>query len=431
MFLRFVAGDVERTNYMTRIKDNLALATGLVACAGFAILGWTEILMWKPNVMVGIPTPLARLSIALTNLTADPSPGREAFTRQLYMSLWGAHIAIFAIAYWLRLRFTPVRSSVMNTALLVTQVALGLIGDQHLLILVAIELPLILPMGQATKWLCFQIVIASVERIPFLDIGPDAVHLSYSNLMLLEVMTSTMWQIAGFGIGYLIAVESRGRAALVQAHAELASTNSQLLATQMLLSDAVRVSERTRLARDLHDAIGHHLTAQNLHLDLAMRQAGNHENGSLKAARELAQSLLAEIRKLVSINRQDSLINLRAALRTLCSGIPAPRIVLLFDDTLQITNPSIATALFRCVQEAISNTIRHAHASTLHISLAPKDDGIKLSMVDDGQGSGSISSANGLQGMRERIEELDGKFDKGNQSPRGFGIHIWLPEGKQ
>lgn len=405
---------------MLRLHANLALTMGLLGCVGMALLGWTEIWLWKPNVMAGIPTPLAQLALQLGRWFSEDDP-LALLTRRIYLLLWGLHLALFAAAYYWRLSQKIERSGATNACLLLAQIVLGLIGHQPLLILVALELPLILPLQRAGWVLAAQVCLAYAVRLPYLHLGPDAVHLSYPNLLRLELATTTLWQLAGLGVGYLIALEHAGRLALAKAHAEL-------VATQMLLSDAVRVAERTRIARDLHDVIGHHLTAQNLHLDLALRQAGDSENSSLRIARELAQRLLAEIRQLVSAQRSEQHINLQQALQALCAGIPQPKIVLTFAENLQVRDPALANVLLRSVQEAVSNTIRHANATELHLNLQPSAGGVHLTIHDNGRGMGRAAVGNGLNGMRERVEEVGGTLTLTHPDDGGLRLDILLPE---
>jgi signal transduction histidine kinase len=180
----------------------------------------------------------------------------------------------------------------------------------------------------------------------------------------------------------------------------------------------------------LHDAIGHHLAALNLQLDLALRQVGSHANESVQTARALAQCLLAEVRIVVGSERAQQDFNLRQALETLCAGIPAPRIALSCDDRLELHSPTLAHTLFCAMQEAISNTVRHAGAKVMHIVLSNGNEGLTISISDDGKGlptMAALHAGNGLRGMRERIEAHGGTLEAANRPEGGFGMQIRLP----
>jgi len=189
----------------------------------------------------------------------------------------------------------------------------------------------------------------------------------------------------------------------------------------------MRGAERLRIARDLHDSVGHHLTALNLHLDLALRQSAAPAPASLQTARELSSALLAEVRAVVSTERRDQRIDLRHALTTLCAGIPRPQIQLLMEEDLAIDSAAIAHTLFSCVQETISNAVRHSGAQTLTIQIARRGDELLLLTSDDGAGGGQAPEGNGLRGMRERLAALGGHLRTGDRQPRGFGMEISLP----
>jgi two-component system sensor histidine kinase DesK len=214
--------------------------------------------------------------------------------------------------------------------------------------------------------------------------------------------------------------ERRGRIAL-------AAANAELRATQALLADTVAASERLRIARDLHDVAGHHLTALKLHLDLATRQAGAQAPTSLATASELASSLLAEVRVLVSTERHERHIDLAGALTTLCAGIPSPRITLNVEPQLTIDSAAVAHAVFCSVQEAISNAMRHSQASSMTITLRRAEPGeVAVEIEDNGRGSKS-AEGNGLRGMRERLAQVGGKLIAANGSAGGFTLSLRLP----
>ena len=212
---------------------------------------------------------------------------------------------------------------------------------------------------------------------------------------------------------------------------ELKTANAELKATQILLDDAIRESERVRIARDLHDGMGHHLSALNLHLELALRQSVDQHQRSLEMARQLAKNILGQVRTVVALERSNHVGDLRQALLSLCNAIPEPQVILEIATNVDIQCPALVHTLFCCVQEALTNCIRHAQAQTLRIHLAHQPDSIILLMVDDGKGSRSINQGHGLTGMRERVTELGGRLQFDSQPGEGFQIHIWLPQNER
>src|SRR5699024_5815286 len=180
----------------------------------------------------------------------------------------------------------------------------------------------------------------------------------------------------------------------MQARSELRRVNSELLATQSLLTENTRVAERVRISRELHDLIGHHLTALTLNLEVASHTTEGKPREHVDKAASIARLLLSDVREVVSDMRRDDQVNLRQALEMLAAGVPDLRIHLDIPAVLALTNPKRAQILLRCAQELITNTVRHAQASSLWISLGEEGDGLILKARDDGKGSVNLLPGN-------------------------------------
>jgi len=83
--------------------------------------------------------------------------------------------------------------------------------------------------------------------------------------------------------------------------------------------------------------------------------------------------------------------------------------------------------VLRCVQEIITNAIRHAAADNLWIELARTDSGIAIQAWDDGRGSKEVQPGHGLIGMRERLEQVGGRLEIETQPAKGFRLTAWMP----
>jgi signal transduction histidine kinase len=208
---------------------------------------------------------------------------------------------------------------------------------------------------------------------------------------------------------------------------ELRKVNSELRATQALLADNTRIAERVRIARELHDLVGHHLTALTLNLEVATHLVEGKALEHVQQAHSLAKLLLADVREVVSEMRLDDKVDLAAALRTLVSGTPEPRIHLDLPSALALTDPVRAQVLLRCTQEVITNSVRHAQASNLWISLMHDDRGMALTARDDGRGVDEVEVGNGLNGMAERLRQLGGELAIETSPGAGFALRAWMP----
>lgn len=213
----------------------------------------------------------------------------------------------------------------------------------------------------------------------------------------------------------------------MQARAELRRVNSELLATQSLLTENTRIAERVRISRELHDLVGHHLTALTLNLEVASHTSEGKPREHIDQAASIARLLLSDVREVVSDMRSDDRVNLRQALEMLASGVPDLEIRLDVPENLAQTDPKRAQILLRCAQELITNTVRHAQASTLWISLTEGEHGLVLKARDNGRGAPNLIPGNGISGMRERLRELGGRLDIATRPGAGFQVKAWIP----
>jgi signal transduction histidine kinase len=226
--------------------------------------------------------------------------------------------------------------------------------------------------------------------------------------------------IFGLGAGHLAVSERRARV-------ELARVNAELQATLALLADTVREGERTRISRELHDSLGHHLTAMSVTLEVASHLAKGKVAQHVAQAHELAKRLLADVRDTVSAMHGERPVDLGAALTLMIAGIPSPRVHLALPGELRISSTALAHTVFRCVQEIVTNTLRHAEARNLWIELRREPGGLVVEARDDGRGAPAYSPGHGLRGMGERVEEIGGSLVVASHPGRGFEVRAILP----
>jgi signal transduction histidine kinase len=214
------------------------------------------------------------------------------------------------------------------------------------------------------------------------------------------------------------------RSEIIARH-QLARVNSELQATQAILREGARLSERLRIARDLHDTVGHSLTTLSVHLDVATRLTDGPAAEHVVLARSVAGDLLNQVRDVVSRFRIEPL-DLRAALEKLADGAQGLDVTLRLGESLTIADTATAEAIVHCVQETITNTLRHAQAHKLRVEIREESDALVVETLDDGLG-GPFRPGNGLKGMRERFENLGGTLTFASSDHQGFRIEGVLP----
>ena len=398
----------------------------LAACLIFGLLELNAPWLAGPaRAEMNHPAGVLARSVA-SLLTPPPSPLRAGSDRlelahALFIGAQALLVVTFTGLLWWRIRPGRVRSRRLDTVLAAGLLAVAVAIDSlafHLVL--ATTLAALLPLRRVWRWLAAMLALGVCVDVWMLA----TVRATMTDGDMATVLATLTFErsllLLGAAIAWLARQEQAGRVRLAASHA-------QLRATQSLLADTVRTSERMRIARDLHDAVGHHLTALNLHLDLAVRQSEGRQPGALATARELGQSLLAEVRSVVSAERDEQGVNLRQALELLCAGIPSPAIELTMDGGADVCPPAAAHALLCCVQEAITNAVRHAGATRLAIAIRGNGHGVAAHVSDDGRGSGGAPEGNGLAGMRERLAALGGTLRAGNGAERGYWLEMSLP----
>jgi signal transduction histidine kinase len=204
--------------------------------------------------------------------------------------------------------------------------------------------------------------------------------------------------------------------------------NSELRATRTLLTESSRIAERVRISRELHDLVGHHLTALSLNLEVASHLVSGTAQEHVRQAQTVAKLLLSDVREVVSQLREDDNLDLTAALKTLTEGVPGLSIHLDLPPRFAVDDPLRAQVLLRCAQEIITNTVRHAQARNLWLRCERTDaNELAIHARDDGRGSNAIKQGNGLTGMRERLAQIGGRLDITTARDQGFALDAWLP----
>ncbi|PYF96334.1 Signal transduction histidine kinase [Georgenia satyanarayanai] len=218
----------------------------------------------------------------------------------------------------------------------------------------------------------------------------------------------------------------RAHAELRAAHEQLRSAHAELRAATALLSAASRDAERLRIARDLHDGVGHQLTALALELEIAGHRATGDGARHVTRAREVAKDLLGEVRATVGALR-DEPQRLEQTLRELLGRLPGVQVHLAVD-VPEPPGQEVALVLVRAAQEVATNTLRHAAARRLDVTVSQDDDGaVTLRAHDDGRGVPAVVPGHGLQGMVERVRSVGGLVVVDSAPGAGFSVTVHLP----
>jgi signal transduction histidine kinase len=211
----------------------------------------------------------------------------------------------------------------------------------------------------------------------------------------------------------------------VAARAELAAAHAELRAATALLGASTRTAERLRISRDLHDVMGHQLTALALELEVASHHRNGETTAHVNRARSITNELLRDVRHAVGELRA-STTDLHSTLRELVTDLPGLTVALTVEERAPLDEAQ-AIAIVRCVQEVLTNTLRHADANHLTISVVVDETGVRLDTSDDGRGAAQLVPGHGLTGLRERVEQLGGEVSLQTGPGRGFAVSARVP----
>jgi signal transduction histidine kinase len=192
--------------------------------------------------------------------------------------------------------------------------------------------------------------------------------------------------------------------------------------------------ERNRLAREIHDSLGHHLTAIGIQLEKAEAFADLDPAGARRAlehARWSAGRALDEVRQSVrTLGDRAGPFRLTAALTELIAHLDDGQMKIDLDVTGEEEEQALGalTALYRAAQEALTNACRHSSATRVRLSVAYEASGARLVVADDGQGFDTRRPPEGfgLKAMRERVRRLGGRVDI-TSAPGGTVISVTVP----
>lgn len=229
------------------------------------------------------------------------------------------------------------------------------------------------------------------------------------------------FQLFGFLTARIAHEEREAKQALAEANAELQVATG-------LLDMSSRAEERLRIARDLHDLIGHHLTALSINLEVASHLAEGQAKQQIDKSQTIAKLLLSDVRDVVSRLRDTEPVDFGAALAAVRDAVPRPSIHVDAAGAA-VTEPVVAQAALRAVQEIVTNAVRHSNARNLWLKIGTAGKMLTVDARDDGGGTDRVVFGNGLRGMRERVQQAGGTLEVASMRGRGFEVHVRLPLG--
>ncbi|MEO7022420.1 MAG: sensor histidine kinase [Ktedonobacteraceae bacterium] len=191
-------------------------------------------------------------------------------------------------------------------------------------------------------------------------------------------------------------------------------------------------AERLRIARDLHDLLGHNLSLIALKSELARRLiAVSPERAAIEIGdiEQVARTTLQEVREAVSSYRQPALTSELEAAQEILAAAGITYKYQGNERMLHGIPPTVEAILSWAVREGVTNVVKHSRAKHCLISLTRDEHTIGVEVADDGRALSSVSedAGNGLRGLAERVKAVDGQFEAASRPIGGFRLAITLP----
>ena len=229
--------------------------------------------------------------------------------------------------------------------------------------------------------------------------------------------------------------EEKNRKEVERLASDLATANNRLREYAMKVEELAIAKERNRLAREIHDGLGHFLTTIHMQIQAARAVMGNDPNRAaetLAKAQNLTQEALADVRRSVAALRVSpgETRPLEESIQELLDSCKGSSVATEFkiSGIIRPLPPSQQLTLYRAVQEGINNTLKHARASHLWVHLDySRLNAVRLIVSDDGQGAGSFTQGFGLMGLNERMHLLQGELHISTTPGGGFTFELVVP----
>ncbi len=303
-------------------------------------------------------------------------------------------------------------------------------------------------LGANGTWLLsLPIVSIAVERLRPIWRWPIYFASLLGLVLPVWLVTDDISQIPGLALVFIPAIlfvvaftearlnEQRAREEAENLAQQLEKANRQLATYAGQVEELATIQERNRLAREIHDNLGHYLTVVNVQIEAAravMAQNPEKALDALDKAQTLTRDGLTAVRQSVATLRESpvdsqSLIDAITALtdQTRSMGLVVEFAVV--GQRRRLDNQTKLT-LYRVAQEALTNTHKHAHASRIDVTLDySQSQGVRLVVRDNGVGTAVTDTGFGLIGMRERIQLLGGRLMIETEPGQGFLLETAVP----
>jgi signal transduction histidine kinase len=255
------------------------------------------------------------------------------------------------------------------------------------------------------------------------------VYLAAMYVSKADVQNSLIAYFAILLLVYLFRGISLERAKGQLLHTELAEAHAKL-------REITIVKERTRIAQEMHDSIGHSLIVLRMHLEFAENMIDTNPQQArevIAKAHNFSQKSIKELRRAVAVLKDQSVnsqIELEELLNDMIESLQTSgkiKFTLNFDREVESSDQDLKNCIYNSVRESVTNGLKHGKAQHFLIDITKNGEKIQVVVEDNGEGCSQIKKSHGLKGIEERIGLLNGKVSFSSEKGRGFKVFAEIP----
>jgi signal transduction histidine kinase len=219
-----------------------------------------------------------------------------------------------------------------------------------------------------------------------------------------------------------------------QLNEKLKLANLRLQEYAIEVEEVTISKERTRVAQELHDSLGHSLMALAMHLEFAKKicvaKPQNVEE-VLEQSEKIAKSSINDLRKAVTLlNSEFEITDFDTSIEKLINNfylVSNLKITYIKNISINDLSSLIKTSIYKTIQECITNSLKHGNATEINIKITATNENVEFIITNNGIGCNNIIKSNGLNGIENRINLLKGTVYYFSHNYLGFGIKVFIP----
>ena len=253
--------------------------------------------------------------------------------------------------------------------------------------------------------------------------------------ILFSIMSIVLLSYLGLtGMLYSIRTLRIEKEEVKQLNSKLKFANTKLQEYALTIEEAATSRERTRVAQELHDSLGHSLMALAMHIEFAKKICTTKPQKVeevLSQSEKIAKSSINDLRKAVTVlNSEVEICEFNVAIEKLINNFylfSNLQITYNKNDEIENFTPVVKTTLYKTIQESITNSLKHGSATEINVKIKITTQDLELTITDNGIGCNNIVKSNGLSGIENRITALGGSTYYFSHNDLGFGTKVSIP----